>query len=403
MSAPGENSQPIRVCFVQPIQSPYWSARLRTLAKCKDLEIILLLEAGAFAHRPGWRPEPIQGVTTEILGSSVVSAVREGGDGHYQIRGVRSIPWRLSLALSRIRPDIVVLSNATQLLLSLPAKCLSGLRLGLTVEDTPHSARALNAFQRVVKRWSYKQADYYFPFSEDSRDFLQRLGITSNVLRTSWSIDMVAFQPRPEEKADVRLGCVDGPKERIVLFVGALVPNKGILILLKCWCCLPSSVRARTRLRVAGMGPLEADIVQLVESRGLTEVELLGHVSYEMMPKLFREADLLVLPTLQDLFSLTVLEAMACGCPVITTPFNGARELVDDGKAGWIVDPTDPEALVSALNLALAPQTPLKEMRIAARARVERMDNVIVMEDFARMLRATIWGDAEKRTQEKSI
>jgi UDP-glucose:(heptosyl)LPS alpha-1,3-glucosyltransferase len=99
-------------------------------------------------------------------------------------------------------------------------------------------------------------------------------------------------------------------------------------------------------------------------------------------------ASLFILPTLEDLFSLTVLEAMACGCPVITTPFNGARELVTEGENGWLADPTQPGDLMRALKCALSQQTDLTAMGKKARERVLDMDNCIIMARFADTLRS---------------
>jgi len=77
----------------------------------------------------------------------------------------------------------------------------------------------------------------------------------------------------------------------------------------------------------------------------------------------------------------------ASGCPVIITPFCGARELVDQGRTGWIVDPTVPNALKSVLEEALSDKVNLQQMGMAARKRVESMDNKIVINRFADSLR----------------
>lgn len=168
-----------------------------------------------------------------------------------------------------------------------------------------------------------------------------------------------------------------------VLFSGRLVELKGIRQLLDSWAALSPRIRASSRLVIAGEGPLKEELESLCQRAALPEVEILGNVPYEEMKKWFMRADLFVLPTLQDLFSLTVLEAMAAGCPVITTPFNGARELIEEGKTGWIVDPTGPGLLTRALEMALSGEVDLTAMGRAARERVAEMDNERVMSRFA--------------------
>jgi len=370
---------------VQPVQSPYWTERLRILAAYPDLNVTLLLERESFAHRPGWKPEAIEGMRTDVLNSIVMRSKRKGSDLGYETQTIRSVPWRLPIALWRLRPDVVVLCNPTQMLLAWPLKHIFGLRLALIVEDTPHATRNLGWSSRKVRGWAYRRADLWFAFSEDANRYLASIGIRERVKRSSWSLDMKTFQPAGK----TGMGGEDRGNHsslRTVLFVGQLVPQKGVLPLLDAWSQLPLAIRHRSRLLLVGDGPLRGQITKLLQEQALEEVRLLGPLPYSDVRELLLDADLFVLPTLQDLFSLTVLEAMACGCPVLTTPFNGARELVDDAYSGWIVDPTQRNALTSCLQHALSANVDLRQMRRAARERVQGMDNTIVMDQFRRDL-----------------
>lgn len=373
----------VTACFVQPVQSPYWTERLRALAQNADLELTLLLERDALAHRPGWQPEHINRVEVHVLGSAVICTTIKGDDLGYRIRGIRSVPWRLTAELLRRKPDVVLLCNASQVIFALPLKYFYRKRLVLIVEDTPHATRNLAWLPRQVKRWLYNRVDSHFAFSADAEDFLHRLGIKKGIQRTSWSLDMNLFQPSPKESARNH-----APKVcRKVIFVGALVNNKGVKQLLDAWRALPADIRKASELLLVGSGPLRQEIEDFIQTQGVDEAKLLGQVPYLEVKRLLQQSDLLVLPTLQDLFSLTVLEAMACGCPVITTPFNGARELVEHGQNGWVVDPTQPGALAAALRRALSEESDLTGMGLAARKRVEKMDNATVMARFAESLR----------------
>lgn len=379
-------SKPSKVCFVQPVQSPYWTARLRALAADDELRVYLLLERESFAHRPGWRPEPIKGIDTVFLGSSIVATARNGKDLGYEIKGVRSIPWRLLPVLWRYRPDVTVVCNSTQLLLALPYKWLKKGRLAIIVEDTPHSTRNLGRLSAWIKAWIYRRADAWFAFSEDAQRYLKGIGLESGVRRSYWSLDMLTFQRGGalEEKSVKCLQTCD--HSCTVIFVGALVVNKGVALLLESWRHLSASVRGRSRLVLVGSGPMSGEVQAYIQKNDLAEVETVGQVPYETVRDLLARSDLLVLPTLQDLYSLTVIEAMACGCAVITTPFNGARELVIEGETGWIVDPTAPQALTRALEHALSTEVDLPRMGEAARQQVTRLDNREVMRLFAKFL-----------------
>ena len=374
------------IIFLLPIQSPYYTRRLECLAMHEDLKITLLVDRNSFNHRPGWKQEPIDGVFVEVLGSQVITTVNDGNDLGYQIQGIRSIPWKLSIFLWQLKPDIVVLCNATQLLLSLPFKWLTGVQFVLVVEDTPHSTRNLSSFRRWVKKWAYKRADRFVAFSEDAISFLNKIGIQRDIYRSSWSLDMREFQPLNIAGNSVKYHNLNEIRH-VVIYVGAFIINKGVLLLLEAWNKLPLAVRENSKLLMVGSGSIRIDMENYIQKNKLTEVEILGQLPYLQVRDLLRSSDLLVLPTLQDLFSLTILEAMACGCPVITTPYNGARELVDEGKNGWLVDPTKPGALTSVIRNALSDQTDLREMGRKARMRVEQMDNTIVMDEFAQTLR----------------
>lgn len=368
----------LKIVIVQPVQAPYWTERLGILARHEDLAVTLLLERDGFPHRPGWTAEPIEGVEVQVLGSPLISTMRHGNDLGYRIEGVRTIPWRLPAALWRLRPDVLVLCNATQSLMAWPLKWFLGFRQVLIVEDTPHFCRNLGRLFNTLRGWAYRRADRWIAMSEDACRYLESIGIRKGIIRSSWSLDMNTFRPRGSEN---RLqGARDqASTPRTVLFVGAMIPRKGIMPLLDAWADLPAAIRQRTSLLLAGDGDQRRAAAAFVQERGLREVRILGHLPYTEIQSLMSAADLFVLPTLQDLFSLTVLEAMACGCPVITTPFNGARELVEQGQTGWIVDPTEPGALTSTLLHALSENVDLEQMGRCARARVAAMDNMSVM------------------------
>lgn len=375
-----------KIVFVLPVQSPYVTLRLESLATDTELDVVLLLEEASMGHRPGWRPQPISNVTVEVLGGALFPRLVKHRDLGYAIAGIRSMPWRLPFALWCHRPDVVVVCNATQLFVALPLRWLLGYRLGLNVEDTPHATRNLGRWNRRVKAWCYRRADFWLPFSAMAEQFLVSIGVEERCYRTSWSLDMAALAPRREAREQVRENLSVGER-MLFLFAGALIPGKGVMPLLRSWAQLPDGLRKQAMLVLVGSGSQKQEAQHYAEATGLVEVVFLGQVPYADMQDYYSAADIFVLPTFQDLYSLVVVEAMACGCPVLTTLYNGASELVEDGVTGWLFDVSNPCAIREVLEQAIAKRLDLPEMGKKARQRVSDMDNVEVMRQLGRVLK----------------
>ncbi len=127
------------------------------------------------------------------------------------------------------------------------------------------------------------------------------------------------------------------------LFVGQLTPCKGLVYLLEAW----------RRLRLPGAELVLIGSLDPVLRPTLARFE--GLFRYlEAVPKLelrchYQQASVLILPSLSDAFGLVVLEAMACGCPVIVSENTGAADAVADGDEGFVVPIRDVDALSDRL------------------------------------------------------
>jgi glycosyltransferase involved in cell wall biosynthesis len=112
------------------------------------------------------------------------------------------------------------------------------------------------------------------------------------------------------------------------------------------------------RLVIAGSGPLRAQLEQLARELGIADaVTFTGRVDNQAMAALYRDADLMLNPTLVDNTPNSVIEALACGVPVVSTSVGGVPYLVEDGKTALLVPPASPEHMAAAvLRLAADPQ-----------------------------------------------
>jgi L-malate glycosyltransferase len=153
-----------------------------------------------------------------------------------------------------------------------------------------------------------------------------------------------------------------------VLFVGRLVAEKGLPILLDAWAgAFPQ--RGRARLALVGGGALEQALREQAASLGLGgDIEFLGH--RDDIEALVAQADLGVLPSFTEGLSNTLLEFMAGALPVIASRVSGSEDLVVDGRNGWLVEPRAVAPLAAALReaAALAPE------ELAGRGRQARGD-----------------------------
>ncbi|MCL7454559.1 MAG: glycosyltransferase family 4 protein [Anaerolineae bacterium] len=160
-----------------------------------------------------------------------------------------------------------------------------------------------------------------------------------------------------------------GLPERFLLFVGTLEPRKNIVRLIEAYAQLP---RSRPPLMLlGGRGWLYDEVLSRVEALALTdEVHFVGYVAAEELPLWYNAAEIFVYPSLYEGFGLPPLEAMACGTPVITSTASSLPEVV--GRAGVLIDPTDVQALASAMAHLLGDAALQAELEMAGLEQASR-------------------------------
>jgi glycosyltransferase involved in cell wall biosynthesis len=155
---------------------------------------------------------------------------------------------------------------------------------------------------------------------------------------------------------------------RLIVSIARFHPVKDHATLLRAFAFLASR-HATARLVLAGEGPLRSSLESLAAELGVTDrVDFLGVRSD--VPALLRASDVFCLTSLSEAASLTVLEAMAAGVPIVLTDVGGNSELVRDGVEGLLVPRGDPAAVAAALNKVLSDDRLAVRLAEAAAARV---------------------------------
>lgn len=259
---------------------------------------------------------------------------------------------QLRLAAKQWKPDVVHAHGVKAALLTLFAFPTGRPPVVVTYHNVWHGG-PLSAPLRLLA----PRAAASIAVSGAVRDSLARHGVRvahPEVIRNG--VDPAAFP-------DVKTG--RPPHPFTALFMGRLTEEKGIPVLLEA--VEAAGEGPAISLVIAGDGPLRSRVEQAA-ARNAGRVRYVGHVSEVLTA--YRQADVVVMPSLSEGLPMTALEAMACGLPLVASRVGGLPEVVADGETGLLVPPGDPSALAAALRVLAADPVRAAAMGDVGRARV---------------------------------
>jgi teichuronic acid biosynthesis glycosyltransferase TuaC len=179
-------------------------------------------------------------------------------------------------------------------------------------------------------------------------------------------VDRALFQPR--DRAEARRALALPERGRIVLYVGALDPEKGVRELVDAFAAVRASASEAVHLVLVGEGPLHAEVRARASALGTAagNIVLAGPQDLAGVARHLAAADLLALPSWAEGTPNVVLEALAAGRPVVASRVGGIPDVILEGVTGILVAPRDSDDLAQGLRAALA--RPWNERAIVASA-----------------------------------
>jgi glycosyltransferase involved in cell wall biosynthesis len=260
------------------------------------------------------------------------------------------------------RPDLVVFFNFVRYPVT------SGVRTITTIHDLaflkyPDSVQDRN--RRYLTRFvpqAIAKSTHLIAVSESTkRDIIETYQVSADQVSVVYpGVDLAAYRPTPlTPQARQRLGLPD----KYFLFVSTLEPRKNVTGLIKAYRALPDAIKREYALVLTGgVGWLADEIMaDIAQGDPVGKIIKTSYIPQEDMPALYSGATAYILPSLYEGFGMMLVEAMACGTPVIAARNSSLPEVV--GEAGILFNTHSTEDLTTALH-NLATNEPLRQSYI---------------------------------------
>lgn len=217
-------------------------------------------------------------------------------------------------------------------------------------------APAENFRFRVLIRWSARRADHIVTLSQASKnDIVSKYRVHPEKVSVIELAPRVEFHPMNAEECKERVRRKYEIRDPFLLYVGRINPRKNLLRLLEAFSILKRR-GVPHKLVIVGKQDLKAaQVIQKVKDMSLEDaVVFTGYVDWDDVPVFYNAAEAFVFPSICEGFGLPVVEAMACGVPVVTSYGSSLEEVA--GGAAVLADPLSVDSIANAIYTVLSDQ-----------------------------------------------
>lgn len=249
--------------------------------------------------------------------------------------------------LLQFRPNIIFTSAfSLWTLITLLLKPLLGWKVLVVFDGVSPGVDQLNSGARIyVRRSMVPLIDGFITNSQAAKSYLiDALKVKPDRIFTQPYLvpDLQALEQQTEHINIAKLQL----QHPVFLYVGMLIQRKGVQQLLEACRLLKQKHSMPFTLLIVGDGEQKPALEQFVQERDLSnEIKFVGYIEYAKLGAYFRHTDVFVFPTLEDIWGMVVLEAMAFGKPILCSKWAASSEMIIDGENGFIFDPYWEESL----------------------------------------------------------
>ena len=276
-----------------------------------------------------------------------------------------SAAWRLSRLIKQLRPDVVHAHDPHGV-------AMAALALSMSTElDKPPlvAARRVDFHMKdnALSRWKYRQVDCFICASDAIRQMVIADGVpAARVITVHEGIDLGHVEAAPAANLHAELWLPHHAP--IIGNVAALVLHKGQRHLIEAAAIVVKRV-PDARFVIAGEGELRPALERQIRDHHLDKHVFLAGFRPDVL-SMHKAFDIFVMSSVTEGLGTSLLDAMACGKPIVATTAGGMPEVIEDGKTGLLVPPRDHEAMAAALVTLLTDETARRAMGAAGEARV---------------------------------
>lgn len=270
-----------------------------------------------------------------------------------------SLPWRIkhnsARILDEVKPDVIHFQSHIVIGRGMT---LEGQKRGIRIIGTNHfmpenlleytliippflTRQAIRAAWGAANR-SFGRAERVTTPTRKAAEYLEANTSVKNVLAISCGIDAHNYTPNMKPRAD-----------NLIVFLGRVVEEKQIDKLIKAFATLDSALDAR--LEIVGGGDQEARLKSLAAQLGVTDrVKFTGYVDEAYLRNALTRATVFAMPSIAELQSISTMEAMASGLPIVAADAMALPHLVHNGENGFLFEPGDVADLAEKLTMVLS-------------------------------------------------